>query len=490
MTIGFLAIDIGTSSTKGILIDEKANIIAEEKIAHGEISTVPGYHEHDAEIHWWGEFNLIVKRILDQLSLQVDISAVCISGMWPTFCPTDANGIPLCNAILYNDMRSLDITRSIMPILGPFISGYEYLARLIWVRENLQSIWSNTRKVFTTHNYIVYHLTGRYVIDSFTASALGNLLDLERFEWKKDLLKDFGIPLELLPQICPPSTIAGYITQRASKLTGLKSGIPVIVGTGDTLISIIGAGAHLANDGVIYYGSLGLFVRLTKDIRYLLEAKSFKEGEGIQWILSLPESGKQLEWMENLTHSIATLDETSLTRWMNFESLVNLSEAGSSGVLFIHNVQDHGNISIAVSPQAGIIGLTTNTSRADISRSILESFGYAIRKSLEDVKLKPEDFNHIYAAGGGARISLWKNIVSEIIQMPQYFYKSSLGAIGGGILAGHTIGAIDINMISRNRTSDLEPPSNYSEQNPVYDRNYKIYKYYTGIFERKNVETT
>lgn len=100
---------------------------------------------------------------------------------------------------------------------------------------------------------------------------------------------------------------------------------------------------------------------------------------------------------------------------------------------------------------------------------------------MEDAKLRPEDFKRVYAAGGGARSRIWKKIVSEIIRIPQHYYPSSAGAIGGAMLAGYALRAFNLKEIANYRAANLELPSDIENNERAYERNFKLYKKFNEV---------
>lgn len=439
-----LAVDIGTSTVKGVLTDSSPRVVAEYCKSDLERNDNPGRHEHDPESRWWSSFVEAASHLVRRAEGRAgNIACICVSGIWPTFCLADGDGVPLYPAVLYDDTRSNEICRQVSAGVGGMSYGYELVPRALWFKQNLPSVWAKARKIFSTHNYIVFKLTGAYTIDSHTAFALGTVFDEGTFRWKSDLLAEFGIRSELLPSVLSPNSIAGYLKPQVARLLGLKSGIPVVVGAGDTFISILGCGAHDPGDVMMYFGSVGLLVKLTRSVHDVIGATSYAPGDdGVSWPLSLPRSGQQVAWAARLVSSAWNKDAEAVD-FVHCDELAADVPPGASGLTFIHNVELGADPISTTIPRAGLLGLFTASTPVHIYRVVLEAFGYAMRHAIESDVAGANSFASVFAAGGGARSSLWRQIVADVLDRSIFYAPTSSGAFGGAVLAGCAVGLLN-----------------------------------------------
>jgi len=106
------------------------------------------------------------------------------------------------------------------------------------------------------------------------------------------MLKEFSIDRNLFPPVFPPNKLVGRVTLEASRLSGLPAGTPVFAGFGDTFASLVGSGACDPSDLFLYSGSTGSLISLSHSIEYVCSGNSYiNEDEGVNWMLSLPNSG-------------------------------------------------------------------------------------------------------------------------------------------------------------------------------------------------------
>jgi len=469
----FLGVDIGTTVVKATVINETGRIIAERLKNHNGLHPKLGWHEHDPSIHWWGAFVELTKSLATDIGDFADnISAIAISGIFPTFCPANENGEPLTNAILYDDSRSSEIAYSIREDLGPILYGNELIPRIIWLQQNLPEIWSSTKMIFWAHSYVVYKLTGVYCVDSHNAYVAGGIFDDTTFDWNTGKLSKYGISSDLLPKVNPPAKVAGYLNPKVAIELGLKNGIPVITGTGDTLLSILGSGAYKKGDVLLNYGSVGVMVRLTQDIQHLLDKGVYLNGDsGIENLLILSKYGKQIEALGALLQgAYFTKKEVDLSILDNLASEVPLAK---DNIIFRRYLPTQGaDLVMTLNPLADLVGFKMETTPGEIYRSALECFGFEVRRAIEKLESRP---TYLCANGGGARSHVWTKIVSNIVNLPQYFSQESTGAYGNALLAGYATKGLDLDIVMQNflNASDIIESDRSSLE--IYDHLYQRY---------------
>src|SRR5436853_1418729 len=156
--------------------------------------------------------------------------------------PVDAAGEPLMNEVLYGvDGRAgkeiAELTEAIgedvlLDRCGNALTSQAVGPKILWLKRNRPEIFAKARTIHTSTSHLVERLTGAIVIDHYTASSSAPLYDVDRLEWT-DALAPNIIELERLPKLGCTTDVAGTITRRAAKETGLAEGTPVIVGTVD-----------------------------------------------------------------------------------------------------------------------------------------------------------------------------------------------------------------------------------------------------------------
>ena len=177
----YLGVDIGTFESKGVLSDGAGNIIASAAKPHKMLVPQAGWAEHRANEDWWDDFTFITKKLIaDSNVAPSDIKAVATSGIGPCMLPVNAKGEPLMNAVLYGvdtrAAREIDELNAeigaerILDYCGNALTSQSVGPKILWLKNNRPEIYAATHKILTCSSYLVFRLTGEYVIDHYTAA--------------------------------------------------------------------------------------------------------------------------------------------------------------------------------------------------------------------------------------------------------------------------------------------------------------------------------
>jgi xylulokinase len=457
-----LAVDIGTSRTKAVVVDSDATIVFQTSISHQETTLASGAHEHSALNDWWREFLSIARQLVSaDRSLLRRISCVFVSGLFPCICCTDCNGEPLTPAFLYDDIRAKALASTLSSEIDTTFPGNALIPRLIWLRQVDPLALNSTCKVFSAHSFIVFKLTDHYCLDSHTAYLYGPGFEPATFSWNTALFKTLDLNPQILPEVLPPSDIAGNVSPSAEAATGLPSGIPVLVGTGDLFASLVGSGASSPDDLFVHYGSGGVLMSLTTDVEDIFSATRYAETtDGVDWIAGLPRSGKRLDWFRAF-YPISDAD-------------LNPSVIMDSKATFYYGPTGPAPMDHLDQPIASFTNLSLSDRPLDLYRAMLESFGFAFRQGIES-HLFRSPFQRLFAGGGGCRSIAWCQIVTDILQREQFICFAADTSIGGALIAGHKIGIFrlaDVLALRRRQALRLTPQGHMKA---YYEARYKLY---------------
>lgn len=471
-----LAVDVGTTRTKGIIVNNRAKVVAQASLTHSDIVPYPGWHEQDAESVWWGEFVAIVRHLINMTEVRAsDIKCICITGMFTCFCPTDEEGNPLCNALLYDDTRALEYARRLNHSQQSNLKGNEFLARLMWFRNAFPSLQSRLQRVFSTHSFIVYRLTGRYCIDAHTACGYGSIFDRETFSWRREELTQAEVAESLLPEVLPPLAIAGYVTSASAREAGLHIDTPVLAGAGDMFETLVSSGAHQQGDVLVHYGSGGAFSQLTRDILDVLGAQSYLGGnEGVRWLMVLPRSGKQIETYSHLFHRRQSTHDADLLEYLS--ASIDVSQPAGGQLLFFNDTGQPHEFIMASPMLATFLAVPLDATGPDFFRAMLEGFGYRIRQCAENAGVINSRLRW-FAAGGGAKNAAWCQIVTDIVGHEQVICSYGDSAFGGALMAGHAINLFDLQEIIERCIQRARVYRPQAHLRHYYDNQYKKYQY-------------
>ncbi|GCE30638.1 sugar kinase [Dictyobacter alpinus] len=474
MSALLLGVDIGTSSTKGVLARDNGEIIATSERPHLLSLPRPGWAEHDAETIWWQDFTAICHELLPQADQ--DVAAVCVSGIGPCLQVADANGKPLRPAILYGiDTRATQEIAELSERYGPdtiLSRGGSALTtqaigpKLLWLQHYEPEIWKKTRYMLMASSFIVLRLTGEYILDHHSASQCDPLYDLQHNNWITAWAQEIAPGLEL-PRLLWPAEIAGKITAAAAKSTGLPEGTPVAAGTIDAWAEAASAGVREPGDLMIMYGTTMFFVEVLKELhptpRLWGTAGIFP---GTQTLAAgMATSGALTGWFRNIVNDLP------------YEQLLTEAAAvkpGSDGLVILPYFA--GERTPIFDPKArGLIsGLTLSHGRGHIYRALLEATAYGVRHILETMHEAGSTEQRIVAVGGGTRGGLWTQIVSDITGRNQELPAQTIGAsYGDAWLAAIAIGLAHEKQPWTRQAALIQPDPKTQQ---IYNQLYTIYR--------------
>ena len=268
-----LGVDIGTYSSKGVLVDTDGTVIASHVVPHGMENPLPGHFEHDADTVWWNDFKKIVKQLLEDTEIDSkNILGIGTSAIGSCVLPINDAGQPLRPGILYGiDTRASEEIvylekelgkSTIFQQAGSHLSSQASGPKILWIRNHEPEIYKNTRWFLTSEAYLVYKLTGKASIDIYTAGGYAPMYDVYNRTWIPEAT-ELITPLDRLPKAYWSHAIVGEVTSEAAKETGLAEGTPVVAGTTDAAAEAISAGVAEYGDLMLMFGSSIFFIMKT-----------------------------------------------------------------------------------------------------------------------------------------------------------------------------------------------------------------------------------
>jgi xylulokinase len=452
-----LGIDIGTFESKGVLVDSMGAIVAAAAKPHKMIVPQAGWAEHRAEEDWWQDFTFITGAILDETGLEPsEIQAVACSAIGPCMLPVDGAGKPLMNAVLYGvdgraDREVAALTKRIgkdvlLDRCGNALTSQSVGPKILWLKNNRPEIYEKTAKILTSTSYLVFRLTGEYVIDHYTAASFSPLYLVDELDWSDELADDIA-ELEKLPRLAWSTEIVGGITPQAARETGLAEGTPVTAGTVDAAAEALSVGVGRPGDMMVMYGSTIFIITLTdarvRDPR-LWYAPWLFEGQHAS-MAGLATSGTLTHWFRD--HLAQDLDPEAA-----FALLAGEAEAappGSNGLIFLPYFSGERTPIHDPFAKGCLFGLNLTHTRGDIYRALLEGIANGTNHVIETYREAGQAPVRVLAVGGGAKNRIWCQATSDLSGMDQIICEKTMGAsYGDAFLAAVAIGKASVGDIA------------------------------------------
>lgn len=473
-----LGIDIGTASSKGVLVDPADGaLVAEAVREHGTDTPHPGWFEHDAETVWWADVRALCGELLDGTR---QLAGVCVSGIGPCLLPADADGTPLRSAILYGvDTRAGDQiaaqterygAKRVLERCGSPLTSQAVGPKLEWLREREPQVYERTRRWYMASSWTVHRLTGAYVLDHHSASQCTPLYDLRDRQWIGEWCEDIAPGLEW-PRLVWPSDVVGEVTSAAAAATGIPAGTPVVAGTVDAWSEAAGVGATGTGDLMLMYGTTMFLVNVVPepvpDARLWSTAGAFA---GTYCLAGgMATSGAVTGWLRDLTGAdYATLTEEAA-----------VVPAGAEGLLMLPYFAGERTPRFDPDARGVVAGLTLRHGRAHLYRAALEATAYGVRHNLAAMREAGGRLDRVVAVGGGAR-ALWTRIVSDVTGCEQVVPRYTIGAAyGDAFLAG-----VGVGLASRDSIAAWNPPAGRVAPDPAAGGVYEsLYARYLELYE-------
>jgi xylulokinase len=469
-----LGVDIGTSSTKGVITHADGTVLASAQRTHKTEFPRPGFVEHDPESMWWGDFTEITRELLPQADGPV--VGVSVSGIGATTLPADANGEPLRHAILYGiDTRAGEEIDELIARYGAEaiverslsrISHQSIGPKLMWLQRNEPQVWKSTKQLLMANSFIVERLTGEYTLDSISASFCIPMFDPRTRQWVDEWCDEVAPGLKL-PRVIEPWEEAGRINDRGAALTGLPEGIPVCAGTIDAFVESASIGVKKPGDVMLTYGTTMGIAGVVNEPR---PSNTLNSTPGVfpgTYILIGPTatSGALTNWIRSVSGD------------KPFEELISealSTRPGANGLVALPYFAGERTPIWDADARGVIIGLTMSHTRGHLYRALLEATAYSARSILDAIGEAGVKMERIVAVGGGTKGGLWTQIVSDVTGLRQELAKETMGACyGDALFAARAAGLVDDDAVWASAVASVEPNPKNRE---VYDRLYAIYR--------------
>ncbi len=435
----YLGLDFGTSSVKGVLIDESQKLIASASSPLKVSRPHPGWSEQDPE-SWWKAANAVVKALRAKKPKAVAaVAGIGMSGQQHGATLLDSDGKVLRPCILWNDARSFaecdDILKAeprCLDITGNLpLAGFT-APKLVWVKKHEPKIFAKVAKVLLPKDYIRYRMTGTYGSD-MSDSAGTYWLDVAKREWSEAMLSATSMRRDQMPELFEGTDATGRITPQLAKAWGMPK-LPVVAGGGgDNASAAVGIGA--VKDGAAFV-SLG-----TSGVMFVSNARfSPNTARAVHaFCHAVPGTWHQMGVILSATASIEWLSAVVKTPAPKLTAALGKKLQGPSPILFLPYLSGERTPVGDSQIRGAFLGLAAESDVKDLTHAVLDGVAFALRDCLEALKAAGSTVTRLMAVGGGTNSEIWLKIIATVLNVP-----IDLPASGdfGGAFGGARMGLI------------------------------------------------
>ena len=443
----FLAVDIGTQSTRVALLDPLGKIIASHSRGYAMVTPRAGWAEQDPE-EWWDAVVEGIRAVLQTAQVQEgEILALCCDAQMHATIPIGPAGELLSHGVqLWCDKRPSDLVdelagHSFLPeavrIAGsPPVAAWVGF-KILWLKRHQPEVYARTWRFLTGAGFVNYRLTGEVGIDWSEASGFF-LLDAQTLSWSETLADFLGIDMQKLPAVYPSAQVIGRVSVEAARLTGLHAGIPVLAGAGDMFSMLVATGLVERGRATDVCGTSAILAVyldepvLGKPVMNLHHAWPGWCPFGI-----IDSGGGALRWLrdELAQAEVQQAAQKGISAYDILSERAQAEEPGSEGLLFFPYLM--GERVLGTPKARGVFfGLSLRSNLGAMARAVMEGIAFEMRRTLEIVERAGHPVNEIYTTGGGARSEVWCQIKADIYQKPVYTLTVEEGGVLGSALLG------------------------------------------------------
>ena len=433
----YIGIDLGTSACKLLLVDESGQVRNTVTKDYPLSFPRPGWSEQNPA-HWWRAVAEGVPELLAGFDAS-EVKGIGCGGQMHGLVALDGVDNVLRPAILWNDGRTSKEVDYLNETVGrdklsKYTANIAFAGftapKLLWMRENEPELFAKVQKIMLPKDYLVYRLTGVHATDYSDASGM-LLLDVEHKCWSKEMCEICGVSEDQLPKLYESWEPVGTLLPEVAKKLGLPESVAVCAGAGDNAAAAVGTGTvgkggcniSLGTSGTIFISSDIFGVDLNNSLH------SFAHADGGYHLMGCMLSAASCNkwWQEDI---LGTTDYTGEQAKILPEKL------GRNHVYFLPYLMGERSPINDTNARGIFIGLTMDTTRADMLQAVLEGVAFAIRDSFEVARSLGVDIPRSNICGGGSKSLLWKTIMANVLGIPLDIVATEQGpGYGGAILA-------------------------------------------------------
>ncbi|MBM4110584.1 MAG: xylulokinase [Phycisphaerae bacterium] len=444
-----IGLDVGTSSTKALLVAPDGAVVAAATREYGFDTPRPGWAQTDPRV--WRRASIAVLRELAGHPRAKSIQCIGLTGQMHGLCLVGDDGEPLAPAIMWNDQRSAPQCDRLERLMGApeivartgnrLMPGFT-APKWAWVVEHEPSIARAARHVLLPKDDVRFALTGTAATDVSDASGM-LVLDCASRRWSKSMCHDLALPMDLLGSLHESHEVCAHLNAAAAAATGLPAGLPVVAGAGDQAAQALGTG--IIDDGQVSctIGTSGVVFAAGDRWRASPDGNlhAFCHAVPNRWHLMgvMLSAGGSLQWAKRaLAPDLAdAATNAGVDAYPLMLELAAAAPAGCDGLIFLPYLSGERTPHADPHARGAFVGMTPAHSRHHLLRAVVEGITMGLVDGLDAMRAVGLTPRSIRLSGGGARSAWWRQLMTDAFGVPTSTVQvTDGGAYGAALLAG------------------------------------------------------
>jgi xylulokinase len=425
-----LGLDIGTTSTIGILVGLPDRLLAMASRPTELSSPRAGWAEEDPA-EWWSNVQAVIAELVATAGIEPRaVEAIGVTGMLPAVVLLDTAGTVLRPSIQQSDGRCgaevAELRRerdeaAFLAKAGNGINQQLVAAKLRWVERHEPEVFARVATVMGSYDYINFKLTGERAIEQNWALEAG-FVDVATHGLDDDLIALAHLPRSAIPRKVGSHEVLGRVTPAAAAATGLATGTPVVGGAADMIASALGAGVVAAGDVLLKFG--GAVDILTATDRVRPDPRLYLDYHLVPGLYMpngcMATGGTALNWFARTfaggeAQAAAAAGQTLHQR---LDVLAAAKPAGADGLVILPYFLGEKTPIHDPAARGLIDGMTLSHDLGHLWRALLEAYAYAIRHHVEVLNDMGHATTRYLASDGGSASGVWMQIVADVLEAP------------------------------------------------------------------------
>ncbi|WP_206951795.1 FGGY-family carbohydrate kinase [Trinickia acidisoli] len=497
-----IGVDIGTQSTKALLVDRNGAIVAGHSASYQPDTPKALWAEQWPSV-WFDAVQECIARCVQaarERGIEASaIRAVCVSSLYGgSGIPVDNDIRPLHPCLIWMDRRAtaqvewvrenVDVD-PLLAITGNGVDSYYGFTKMLWLRDNRPDVWASTRYFLPPNAYVIYLLTGEIAVDHSSAGNIGGVYDCARRDWSDVMLDMLGIPATMMPERLVESTeVVGTLLSQWTARLGLPAGTPIVAGGVDAAVATFAAGATRVGQHVAMIGTSMCwgYINQEVDARHGLVSMPYVfNGRRDMYVFGgAITAGASVTWYRE---QFCQAEIEAARALPHGDPHVLLEQAaahvppGSDGVTFLPYLMGERSPVWDAKASGAFVGLSLVHTRAHLYRAVLEGVAFALKHNIEAGRKGTQTLDdELIVVGGAAHSDLWMQIIADVTGYPVFTIEQEVeAAMGAALLAAIGAGLVSDETARRGWSKLIERARPNAACLAQYAERFEVY---TGLY--------